>query len=493
MNVRKGLMLTVVLAMSAGGAACASGGGGGGGGTSMEDLLAGATGSDLEQGIAPTENEFTEEAESRLEAAAEAATPEAARPELEAALAAAEQAIALDDTNPLGHLLAARAALGLEDYEAAGAHFDRAEELRPIYQLQTEGIREQAWIALYQEASPFVESGEYERAAEIFEQANAIYDRRPEVMITLGQIYATLGDADRAVANLRQAQDLINSPRIEEMDSTTAAEWRAQGEEIPAIITQALLQARQYEAAAEELRGLLAEDPSDMQNLQLLGNVYAQMGQADSAQAIFSRLMESGTEISPQQLYQIGVGFYQLEDWMEAAEAFRRAAETSPMDRDAIEMWARSLQILNQEAGDSVDVPPARLTELMQAGERWAELDPFSRNAYLIMAQTANLMQDDDRARELVEQIESMPVTVQDLQLRRRQGGGGTVTGSLRNLTGTPGSTATLEVTFYDQAGTAIATETVQVSLPAAEASEVFRVELDSDQEVGGYGYELTL
>ncbi len=490
MDVRKGLMLTLTLALTAAGGACASAGGGAagtGGGAGL--VLPG--GQSLAQGVSPKKNEFTDKAEDELDQAQKAETPDAAEPHYEAALAAAKQAIAADSTNPLGHLLAARAALGAEDYMTAGHEFDRAEELRPIYQLQTEGMREQAWIALYRKAAPLVNSGDYEGAAKIFEQANAIYQQRPEVMITLGQIYASLGEADKAVENLNRADSLINSDKLAQMDSATAADWQKQDEQIPQIITQALLQAQKYDQAEEHLRKLLAKDPTNLEYLQLLGNVYATNNEADSAKATYHKVLAHG-DLTPQQYYQIGVGFYQLDDWTDASGAFQKAADMSPKDRDAIEMWARSLQLANEDA-DSTQAAPVPLDQILSATQRWAALDPYSRNALLIEAQTANKMKNSDLANQLVDKIQSLPISVQDLALRRRPDGGATLNGSVMNVSSDAGKTVTLNVTFYDNSGQALGTKSVQVSLPAKDAREDFNVDFDSDQTVGGYDYTVTM
>ena len=58
----------------------------------------------------------------------------------------------------------------------------------------------------------------------------------------------------------------------------------------------------------------------------------------------------------------------------EAADVFERAATASRRDRDAFEMWTRSLQL--QHGRDSASATPASLQELIGAAGRWVELDP---------------------------------------------------------------------------------------------------------------------
>ena len=93
----------------------------------------------------------------------------------------------------------------------------------------------------------------------------------------------------------------------------------------------------------------------------------------------------------------------------------------------------------------------------------------------------------------MVGQIEAFPVTVENLQLQRASMGGGMVTGAIQNISATEGQTATVEVTFYDAAGAVMGVEQAMVQIPATDAQAAFRVEVDTEQYVGGYSYEITL
>jgi tetratricopeptide (TPR) repeat protein len=393
------------------------------------------------------------------------------------ALTSARAAIAADSTNPLAYRLAGVAAIGAGDYQQADAYLDRAEKLRPIYQLETEGIREQAWLDLYNEAAPLVTQGQYAEAARIFENANAIYDQRPEVMITLGQIYAQLREHDKAIENLDRAQALIDSDKMQEVDSATAASWRESGEAIPLTKASVLADAGRFEEAAAIFRQLVAKDPDDVEMSRNLAAMLVQMGNTQEAFQVYDNLLNR-PGLSSADLYNIGVGFYQGSDYERAAQAFKKAADASPKDRDAIEMWARSLQIDSAYAA----VPAAT--------ERWIELDPNNQNAYLIMAQAVNQTGDSQRASQLVSQIEALQVTVNDLQLQRSPEGA-SATGSVVNKTLAPGTNVTLNFTFYDTNGNQVATVSKSVSVGAADSPTSFQVDATASTPIAGYGYTL--
>ena len=470
MKIRGGLVLALVLGLGL--TACASGGGsapatGPAGGANL-----------LAQGERPRDTENTRAAESHLEAAEEAGSADAARPHYEQAMQSAEAAVTEDPTNPLAHRLAAFAALGLEDYQAAGQHFDRAQELRPVYELELASVREQTYIDLYQVASPFLQSGDFTQAAEVLEDANAVYPDRPEALITLAQIYAQERNHDLALERIDEAVAFFSSERLEEVDPETAVAWQEQADGLPLMRAQVLADAGRYEEAVVVYRQMAEADPSNIAMTQDLAAILMQMGNEAEAIEVYQALL-SRPSLTAQDYYRIGVGFYQASDYERAAQAFGESAGLSRMDRDAIEMWARSLQLDSAYAA----VPPV--------AERWIELDPASQIAITVLAQAVNSTGNSARAGEIIRQVDDLPLTVNDLQMRRFQGGA-QVTGAVTNLSLQQGSNATLEFTFYGAGGQQLGTARQQVPIRAPGMSEVFQVEFSSEQPVAGYGYTYT-
>jgi tetratricopeptide (TPR) repeat protein len=474
MKIRFGL----VLALALGFGGCASGGGGGAAAPVARPTASG--GQILAQGERPRQTENTRAAQRHLDAGDKAEDPAEARMHYEQALTSAEAAIAEDDRNPLGHRQAALANLALENYEAAGKEFDRASELRPLYELEDAGIRERAWIDLYQRAVPLVNQAAYEEATGLFEDANAIYAERPEAMITLGQLYAQLREHDKALENLDRAVAIINSDKALEMDSATVALWQEQAEGIPILRAQVLADAGRFEEAVAAFRAIVEANPDDMMAQRNLATILVEMGNTDEAFAVYDELVKR-PDLSPGDLYTIGVGFYQGNDYGRAAATFAQSAAKNVKDRDALEMWARSLQL------DSA------YTEIPAVTERWIELDPNNQNAYLIEAQAVNVNGDEDRAREMIAAIEDLRAGVSDLQIRRDPDGGARVTGSVVNKKLNQGDQVTLTFTFYSEVGDPVGTVTKSVTVGAEGMSEVFSVDFASTEKVGGYGYELTV
>jgi tetratricopeptide (TPR) repeat protein len=477
MNAPLRLMLAVAVAFSVAGTATP---------------VAAQRGQTLAQGERPRENKMTREAQKQLERALEAGSPEAGAPFYQVALDSANSAIRENAKNPLGHRLAAEALIGLNRLQEAAAALEQAETLRPIYALETEGIRERAWIDTYQRAQPFLTSGEYMKAAEVLEGANSIYKMRPEIMIVLGQIYAQENQPDKAITHLKAADDLITT-RTPEVDSVMAAQWKDQQAEIPVTIAQAYISAKRFDEASAALAELVAANPDNTMYARNLANIYAQSEKPDSASAVYMRLLQR-SDVTPSDLYQIGIGLYTIDKFTEAADAFKKGTMGSPKDRDAFEMWARTLQLANNRAG--TEPTPEQLAELTKAAEGWVALDPSSRVGYLILAQTVNKAKNEARVAELVQKMEAITVGVSDLQLRRNPDGGASLSGTLENYKANQGTVATLTFTFFDKSGATLGTQSVQsmTGAPSAEApgKSTFNVTFNSDKQVDGYSYTVS-
>ena len=451
----------------------------------------------LEQGERPRENRQTRRAEEQLDLAqAGLMGPEVADSLYQEALANANEAIEDRDNNPLGYLLAGRALLGLGRFEEADAVLDKAEELRPVYVLEIDPIREGGWFDQYELAQPLLGSGDYAGAAEALEMAHLIFKKRPEIMIVLGQIYASeagtttdptlrMEATEKAIQRLREADEVITA-RIADLDSASAASWLEQQEDIPVTIAQALISAERYDDAAAALQGLVDANPDNILYATNLAGIYAQSEKPDSAKLVYGRLL-TRDDLSPGDLYLIGSGLYQAREYEMAAGAFRRAAEVAPKDRDAVEMWTRSLQLGMTTGG--ADATPEQLQEVITAAEKWTALDPNGRVGLLILAQTVNKAGDEDRTVELVGEIEALNVGLIDLQLQRQPSGGATLTGDIENLKADPGTPVTIEFTFYDLAGNTLGSETVRVSTGLKDARTPFQCVITSDQQVDGYTY----
>ncbi len=477
MTMRSGFALTLALGLVLSG--CASGGG-----ASSEPSAPGGSNNLLSQGTRPRETDNTDAAQDALEegeALGALGNEAASQAQYQLATQASQAAITEDPTNPLAHLLAGQAALGLKDYQAASLHFGHAVERRPVYELEIAPYREDAYIELFTEASPALESGRYLDAAVLLEDANMIYPERAEAMILLSQIYAQERQHDRALERIDQSIAFLASDRMANVDSATAAGWRADGANLPIVRAQVLADAGRFEEAAAAYREIAAADPTNVVAPQELAAILMTMGREDEAVTVYGELL-ARPGLTATDFYRIGVGFYNAADYGRAADAFGRGVGVSPRDRDALEMWARSLQL------DSA------YTTVPAVANRWLELDPSSQNAIAILAQATNFAGNPQGAAEAMRRVEALFVIVDDLEMRGTGGNQVTVAGSVaaRNDTTPAGTRVNFTFTFYSESGQAIGTATTSTTVQAPGAKSVFQVDFTSTQPVTGYGYTLT-
>ena len=469
-----------LLGLVVGLAGCASSGGGGssagGGGMDLDALMAEAR--DVEQGESPRETQNTDDAADALDDGEDADDPNEARMHFERALTSAQAAIAEDPRNPLAHRLAALANLFLENYSEAGVHFDEAQELRPVYQFEDVAIRESAYIDQYQTASPLLGEAAYAEAAIYLENAAAVYGARPEANVTLAQIYAALRQHDQALEKIDEVEAFLSSEDMADIDEETAAGWRASAEGFPLMRAQVLADAGRFEEAAVAYRGLVTANPNDIALQQDLAAILMQMGDTDEALEVYTSLL-SLPGMDSDGLSRIGLGFYQADQFGDAAAALEQAAEVSPMDRDALEWWARSL------LADSAHA------EIPAVVERWIALDPQSQQGFAILATAANVNGDARGAAAAIERVQALEFSVDNLQMRRTPGVGADVSGAVQNKTLAPGSQVTLLFTFYAESGSPLGTVIHTVAVGAQGMNEVFQLQFDTAEMVGGYGYEV--
>jgi tetratricopeptide (TPR) repeat protein len=259
-------------------------------------------------------------------------------------------------------------------------------------------------------------------------------------------------------------------------------------------IAQALISAERFDEAAVELRALAAANPDNILYASNLATIYVQANQPDLATGVYEQLLQR-SDLTAGDLYNIGIGYYQMQRYADAARVFQREATLATKDRDALEMLTRSIQIQHQR--DSTLATPASVQELIAAGERWVALDPNARIGYAILTAAVYRSGDEARTQELLEKTQALRIAVADLAMQRNPNGGGVVVGDIENMTADPGTRVTLNFTFYNAQGNAIGTQAAQVNTGAAGsdgnpgARTPFRVTFTSDAQVDGFSYTI--
>ena len=477
-------------------AGCASGGGAGGG-------SGGGSGGRGEDAL--RENEYTRTAELRLTQAELGGALQHFSDALEAAMSS----IAEDPTNAIGYYQAARAQIGLRDYAAADTLFDKALEFFPGYLDDIQIARESAWIGAFNAhiaPSDSVDvilagrgdpTGLREVVAERLESAELIFGgKRPEALINLGATYVDLGRPDDAIDAFAAALEVIRGPRVQGMlqtsDSTLALAWLDREMVVTFNRAQLLTQAEHYEEAAAEYEAYLESYPDDIMALSSRAAALTAAGMIDDAEAIYDELL-AGEGLGIRDYFNIGVGLYQADDFVNAAAAFGNVVEVSPQNREALYNQANSL-ILAEEYEACVPVAMKLL-----------DLDGFNRENHTTLGLCLARSGKDQEAVEYLcrgndphvqvlagcEIFESLDFSVSNGRLEVSSGGGGTVTGEFTNTSLDSGTQVTIRVHFNGEDGATVGTTSLRVEALAQGETTTFQADLVSDEEVMGYYFQV--
>ena len=469
MKFQLGVVLAASTVIAAG--ACAGGSGGGGDDTPMPP--------GMEEGVPPRDNMFTRTAALALSQAMQNADPSERDARYQDALLASLDGIENQPDNPQSYRQAGEAYVGLNDLAGADSMWTRAEELYPLYSFDLNPLREQQWVNQYNLAVNQIQAGDMEGAVGLLEAAHAIYKGRPEAMLNLGSIHAQLANDDDAVRWYRTALELLRGPSFDTQPEDVQAMW-SENEEIAAFnLAQILATAGRNEEAEAAYRTYLERNPDNVTALSNLAVVLMGMDRNDEAATIYEGLL-ARTDLDSRDYYVTGIGLYNAENYSMAAQAFGRSYELIPQSRDALYNYAQALYL----AGELDELYPAALS--------LREMDPYNNNVYRLLAQGLMAQGDTtEAARVLEEDMSNLEFEIEGTILQPFGGGGGVVNGELLNHSLAEGGAIDIRVFFYGTDGTEIGIQDVSVPVPAAEMREIFRVELDSDQDVVAYRYEV--
>ncbi len=478
MSFRFGAVGALVVALALGG--CASAGNGPGadgalsGDFSEDDLPQWMQ--DLPEGEPPEDNEYTDEA-TLLLFQAMSADGEDAVAFYEQALAAAEEGIEADPENAQSYFQAGEALLGMGELRRAGEMLDRAEELYPRYQIETEFMREEAWLEAFNRGAEYYQDGDAQAALPHFEDAHAIYQGRPEAMLNLAEIYSNEGRMEEAAELYGMSVDVMTGPRAQDMDEEFLENWEDFLEVALFNRAQILFQLERYAEAAEVYEAILADDPENLMAISNLAVAYVASGEGARAREIYDDLLNR-PGLDSQDYFSIGVGLYQTEEFEQAARAFREAVDLVPEHRDALFNYAQSLYLADQ------------FEELIEAAEMLIELDPYNETAYRFLAQSLVQMDRQEEAVDKLETMEALPYFIDALELAGMDGGAAVV-GQVINQNADEGSSVNLRVHFYTADGTEVGTSDVSVDLGAAEEAVQFQADLATGERVVAFRYEV--
>lgn len=428
------------------------------------------------------------------------------------ALEAIQKGIEEDPGNAQVWLIAGQVYVQLDSAQQAHEAFSKAVELYPPYEKDVETERRNAWARWHNEGIGAIQQQDYERALERFQAADLIYDKLPNARLQLGALYLRMGETDRAIEAFRGALEILRGPARDAVPAKDREQWR-QNEEVAAFnLAQLLANAGRYEEAEQEYRAFLEREPKNRTAKSNLAIVLTRLGRTDEANRIYGELLDE-PDLTEEDYQVIGIGLLSGDEFDRAAEAFRKALALNPYSRDAMYNLAQAiyrqglaLEERRQAASGDEQVKAATdlgalYAELENLAEKLRAVDPYNRNALLLLAHAYRgqgdlavqdaAKSDEWRAKalEVLREQENLPFEVKDLVMTPGEGKV-RVSGLLQNAKLAAGTPVTIEMSIVGKDGQTVGTQEITVSAPEAEQAVSFEAEIEVSGEPAGFRYQ---
>lgn len=406
-------------------------------------------------------NPGTEGAVDKLTTAGETEDPEAQRALFAEALEDLQSEIQ-DDSDPTALWLAAEAHIGLGEFEAADALLVRFVGANPACKERSDNSRFNAWATAYNEAIQNYQAGDQQGSLEAFLKANVI-KKDSRAFNNAGLLYQNLGDQEAAIEQFRGAVE-ADDPSDQARDASLN-------------LAEALRSVDRGDEAVEMLRQFAESHPDDLMAELNYAVALTMAGDPTAAQPTFTKLL-ARDDLTVDQWNQVGVGLYEAEAFGDAVTAFQKARELNPYDRDALNNLATSAL----EAGD--------LEMAAELGSLLVERYPYDFDAYTLLANAASQGDDAARALQMIQERGKLTFSLENVQLRERGEAAYVVEGLVMGRSDEVGGQVTVPIEFLNQQGEVAATEQLQLVVPANGETEIFQVELTSDQPIAGFRFQ---
>jgi tetratricopeptide (TPR) repeat protein len=355
-----------------------------------------------------------------------------------------------DGDNPRVWLLAGQVLAALGELREADEAFVRAVQMYPAYAEEVATEREAAWVQAFNEGLELMDARRYDEAIAIMENAQIIYNQRPEALMNLGALYANRGETEKAIRAFQQAAEATRGPLFEQVDADTRTFWL-----------------RYREMAALNTAQMMAAD---------------------------------------------GVDRFSEDKYQEAETLFAQATEMNPHARDfwfnyLQSVWAQvnALEDVIEENGPQAAAAREQVAALYAKGlelvEKTRAFDPNSEILYRIEAHSKRMqgeMTGTDAGREagqqaalgVLERMDALQVGV-DGFAAYPDGEGIMIQGQLRNRKLAPGTPVEIAVTLLSVDGSELTTTTITVNAPEAEGTTEFTGRAQVEGELAGWRYQV--
>ncbi len=246
--------------------------------------------------------------------------------------------------------LKARNARGARDVKSVNASmnlFDQAIKKDPGFALAYTGLAD-ASVRMYDLTK---DNSWTDRALASAEQAQRLNDNLPEVHVSLGAVYQTIGKTAEAQAELKRAVEL--APNSDDAYRRLALAYLSGGRNAEAIQTaqkattinpyyfvnfnylgSAYLQNGEYEKASAAFRRVTELEPENAAGYLNLGMAYYRQGKVSESIPVLKTAVQRQPTFAAYS--NLGVAYFYLGNYNEAVQMFEKAVEINPNQQLAV-------------------------------------------------------------------------------------------------------------------------------------------------------------
>lgn len=369
--------------------------------------------------------------------------------------------------DPTLYLLGAQAKIGLADYERAGDLTDRFLELAPECSKFARQVRYAAWARLYNTAINHYQGGSQDSALAYFEKASTLYpDARS--LVNAAALRRQRGERDSAAALYRKAIE----------SGGEGEEARQQLQQAVSSLASMEMQAGDTEAAMQIYRDYLADHPEDPLVQLNYAQALADQGQSDSAQVIFTQVLNRG-DLSFQEWTQLGIGLFRSEAFEDAVTAFQRARRQNPLNKETMENLASAMvQAGQHEAAAAL-------------GDTLASWYPYDAQNLSVVLRAYGQTGQRPKAQELADRLQNSPFMLHQLGMMETSTGHYDIEGSVENANGEQGDSFTLVFELVNDRRQVVKSKEVSIELPPQGERKRFQVSFTSGAPATSFRYHL--
>lgn len=372
-----------------------------------------------------------------------------------------------------------RTALVRGEAALADSALTQAEQLAPDCAVDIDNMRKVTWLAAANAAIDQGNAGKAQEAIESFRVANFLYRGLPQGFAGLAGAFEGAGQTDSAIFYFSKALDVA------------AADTSLTGERNRAAFNLAIMQqrAKKHQDAVTTLQRYLGWQPADARAKRMLAASYRELGKNEDAAVLEKEVLAAGTDggadaaVSPDDLFNIGVTFFNEKKYAEAADAFDKVLKVQPTNRDALANRGLALNLAGKPA-DAIPIAKQLLTR-----------EPYSEDANKLLVQSLRDAKADQA--ELLKAVEvyfAMPVAVSVKNMTPGPKGGfveGAITGrEAKDMKGVAVKAVAITLVFEltDDAGAVVTSQEVAVeALPPGQAKP-FKID-SGGKPFSGYRY----